>query len=160
MLALSERLQEIAFALYSDQLRKQCGEEMKEDYRRRYADAKTDGIPGIVRLWCRELWPDLREACNDRAECGEHRQLAMLGLSLALAGLAILYSGFALGAGLLSFALVGIDVHGQLAASANVWEQAQLPVYVANIVPALLFTIVAWGSRRFARNMYNEVITS
>lgn len=84
----------------------------------------------------------------------------MLGLSLALAGLAILYSGFALGAGLLSFAIVGIDVHGQLAASASVWEQAQLPVYVANVVPALLFTIVAWGSRRFARSMYNEVIPS
>lgn len=60
MSALSERLQKIAFALYSDQLRKQCGEEMKEDYRRRYVEAKTDGILGIARLWRRELWPDLR----------------------------------------------------------------------------------------------------
>lgn len=151
---MTERMHEVLVALHSDQVSKQFQQDIREGYQESYEEAKTEGVLGVLRLWGQDFRKDIETVCKDRVHRGQGRQLMLLFMLLALVGIICLYGSLALLTGLLCFVLFGFDLHEQITSSASVLGYAQVPIYAADILSALLFTGVAWGAWLFAKKTY------
>lgn len=153
-----QRVYETLIVLYPRQKREENGEEMRRDHRESYEDARAEGVFEMLGFWRRELWSNFVGAVEERLEHGQGRQLVMVGLSLALAFLAYLYSRLSLATGVLSFAVFGLRVYIQSSSPTGWLAEAQIPLYAADVLQGLIYVGVAWFAMRFARSVYAETL--